>query len=129
VIPASSGSTARSVERRETAADSIIEGTVESFQRFAVLLRPRAAGGRNEPTAQPHRPRFKDIEILVLRHQLAVLRRRTPRPQITWTDRVLIAALTRLLPVRGRLGLLFTPAQVSGVPVLLGRAVLLSMPE
>jgi len=52
----------------------------------------------------------KDIEILVLRHQLAVLRRRTPRPRTTWTDRALIAALTRLLPVRRRLGLLVTPA-------------------
>ena len=44
----------------------------------------------------------KDIEILVLRHQLAVLQRRTPRPRMTWTDRALIAALTRLLPVRRR---------------------------
>ena len=40
----------------------------------------------------------KDIEILVLRHQLAVLQRRTPRPRMTWTDRALIATLTRLLP-------------------------------
>jgi len=40
----------------------------------------------------------KEIEILVLRHQLAVLQRRTPRPRITWTDRALIAGLTRLLP-------------------------------
>ena len=54
----------------------------------------------------------KDIEILVLRHQLAVLRRRTPRPRMTWTDRALIAALTRLLPVRRRLGLFVTPATI-----------------
>jgi len=37
------------------------------------------------------------MEILVLRHQLAVLLRRTPRP--AWTDRALIAALTRELDV------------------------------
>jgi hypothetical protein len=33
----------------------------------------------------------KDIEILILRHQLAVLQRRTPRPRMSWTDRALIA--------------------------------------
>jgi putative transposase len=52
----------------------------------------------------------KDIEILVLRHQLAVLHRRTPPPPMRWTDRALIAALTRLLPVRRRLGQLVAPA-------------------
>jgi hypothetical protein len=40
----------------------------------------------------------KDIEILVLRHQLAVLRRRTPRPRMRWADRALIAAFARVLP-------------------------------
>ena len=54
----------------------------------------------------------KEIEILVLRHQLAVLRRRSPRPRMSWTDRALIAALTRLLPTRRRLGLLVTPATI-----------------
>ena len=54
----------------------------------------------------------KDIEILVLRHQLAVLQRRTLRPQISWPDRALITALTRLLPTRRRLGMLVTPATI-----------------
>src|SRR3954452_4167554 len=54
----------------------------------------------------------KEIEILVLRHQLAVLERRTPRPRMSWTDRAVIAALTRLLPARRRLGLLVTPATI-----------------
>src|SRR5689334_5952812 len=54
----------------------------------------------------------KEIEILVLRHQLAVLQRRTPRPRMSWTDRALITALTRLLPKPRRLGLLVTPATI-----------------
>jgi putative transposase len=54
----------------------------------------------------------KDVEILVLRHQLAVLRRHTPRPRMTWADRALIAALTRLLPARRRPGLLVTPITI-----------------
>src|SRR4029453_17253112 len=54
----------------------------------------------------------KEIEILVLRHQLAVLQRRSPRPHISWPDRAVIAALARLLPARRRLGLLVTPATI-----------------
>ena len=53
-----------------------------------------------------------EIEILVLRHQLAVLQRRTPRPRFSWTDRAVIAALVRLLPARRRLGLLVTPSTI-----------------
>ncbi|MDT7566567.1 MAG: putative transposase [Pseudonocardiales bacterium] len=53
-----------------------------------------------------------EIEILVLRHQLAVLQRRIPRPRMNWADRALIAALTRLLPTRRRLGLLVTPTTI-----------------
>jgi hypothetical protein len=54
----------------------------------------------------------KEIEILVLRHQLAVLRRRTPRPRMSWTDRALTAALTRLLPRPRRLRPLVTPTTI-----------------
>jgi putative transposase len=54
----------------------------------------------------------KEIEILVLRHQLAVLRGPNRPPRLGWADRALIAALTRLLPVHRRLGLLVTPSTI-----------------
>jgi putative transposase len=41
---------------------------------------------------------LKELEIVVLRHELAILRRRTRRPAMTWTDRCFLAAASRLLP-------------------------------
>jgi putative transposase len=43
---------------------------------------------------------FKDLEIVVLRHELAVLRRRTRRPALAATDRVFLTAASRVLPRR-----------------------------
>src|SRR4030095_246498 len=40
----------------------------------------------------------KDLEILVLRHQLTVLRRQAPRPRLDRADRALVAAISRALP-------------------------------
>jgi transposase InsO family protein len=61
-----------------------------------VLLRPRSES-------------YKELEIVVLRHELSVLRRQVGRPQLRPSDRTLLAAASRLLP-RSRWGsFLVTP--------------------
>src|SRR5205809_1063648 len=71
------------------------------YRAFVFMLKLLVCSGQSE--------RAKDVELLVVRHQLEVLRRQVERPRLRAVDRALLAAASRLLPRERRRGLLVTP--------------------
>ena len=63
-------------------------------------------------TLLPRASSAKDVELLVLRHEVAVLRRTNPKPRLNWADRALFAALIQRLPAALHRHRLITPATV-----------------
>jgi transposase InsO family protein len=71
------------------------------YRSLAALLSWLALSARSSAS--------KNAELLILRHEVAVLRRQNPKPRIDWADRAVLAALARILPKALRAHRIVTP--------------------
>jgi hypothetical protein len=66
----------------------------------------------------------KELDIAVLRHELAILRRHTKRPALTTVDRLLLAASSRLLPQTAWSSFIITPRHAAPMASAIGGEML-----
>jgi len=84
--------------------------------RFVFLLITRIAEWLR---LSRHEEAWKTAEILILRHQLAVLQRRQPhRPKLNWADRALIATLLSVIPRARRHSVVLVDQPADGGPAV-----------
>jgi hypothetical protein len=91
IMASASGTPVSAIARLVAADEDTVRGVIHAFTEMlswlVLLARSDAA---------------KDAEILVPRHEVAVLRRTTQRPTLTRVDRAFLSALARLLPIQLR---------------------------
>jgi hypothetical protein len=90
------------VPKLATCGDLAFRLTPRDHDMIADRVVPTAVSDHDQAVwlagAAREQDRGQNAEILILRHEVAVLRRQVSRPRLTWSDRAILSALTRMLP-------------------------------